>query len=145
MVDSQGQLTKCRKIELPKVEDERGNLTFIEQSRHVPFDIDRVYYLYDVPGGERRGGHAHKELEQFIIAANGSFDLILEDQYERTTFHLNRSYYGIYVPPMTWRELENFSSGSVCLVLASDYYDEEDYIRDYDEFKEPVPDDADFP
>lgn len=135
MVNSKGPLSECRKVDFPKVEDNRGNLTYIEQNRHIPFDIRRVYYLYDVPGGERRGGHAHKELEQLIIAANGSFDLVLEDRYERETFHLNRSYYGIYVPPMTWRELENFSSGSVCLVLASDYYDEDDYIRDYDEFK----------
>lgn len=134
MNDSKGPLSECRKIDLPKVEDERGNLTFIEQSNHIPFDIKRVYYLYDVPGGERRGGHAHKELEQFIIAANGSFDLILDDGYQEETFHLNRSYYGIYLPKMMWRELENFSSGSVCLVLASDYYDEDDYIRDYDEF-----------
>jgi len=135
MVHSKGSLSKCRKIDLPKVVDERGNLTFIEQNHHVPFDIRRVYYLYDIPGGERRGGHAHIELEQFIIAVSGSFDLILEDQYQRETFHLNRPFYGIYVPPMAWRELANFSSDSVCLVLVSDYYDEDDYIRDYNTFK----------
>lgn len=138
MSDSEGALEECRKIDLPKIEDKRGNLTFIEQSEHIPFDISRVYYLYDVPGGESRGGHAHKELEQFIIAANGSFDLILEDEHGQKTYHLNRSYYGIYVPPGTWRELENFSSGSVCLVLASEPYDEEDYIRDHDKFVEYV-------
>lgn len=125
-----------RRIDLPKVADERGNLTFIEQNDHIPFEIKRVYYLYDVPGGESRGGHAHRELEQFIIAANGSFDLILDDGTDRERIHLNRSYYGIYMPAGVWRELENFSSGSVCLVLASDYYDEYDYIRDYEAFVE---------
>lgn len=124
-----------RRIDLPKVEDERGNLTFIEQNRHIPFDIKRVYYLYDVPGGERRGGHAHESLQQFMIAANGSFDLILDDSEQSERVHLNRSYYGVHIPPGTWRELENFSSGSVCLVLASDYYKESDYIRDYEEFE----------
>lgn len=132
------ELSDDLKIDLPKVEDERGNLTFIEQSNHIPFDIKRVYYLYDVPGGERRGGHAHIDLEQFIIAANGSFDLVLDNGREERTFHLNRPYYGIYLPTMMWRELENFSSGSVCLVLASDYFDEDDYIRDYEEFQERV-------
>ncbi|MFB6185936.1 MAG: FdtA/QdtA family cupin domain-containing protein [Halobacteriaceae archaeon] len=132
--ESTKELSIGTRIDLPKVTDERGNLTFIEQSRHIPFEIERVYYLYDVPGGESRGGHAHKELEQFMIAANGSFDLILEDGSETERIHLNRSYYGIYIPTMTWRELENFSSGSVCLVLASEYYDEDDYIRDYDKF-----------
>ena len=127
-----------QKISLPKIEDERGNLTFIEQNNHIPFEVKRVYYLYDVPGGEKRGGHAHKDLEQFIIAANGSFDLVLDDGTKRETFHLNRSYSGIYLPRMVWRELENFSSGSVCLVLASNYYDEDDYIRDYDTFEERV-------
>lgn len=133
-MDHDGRLSEVKKIDLPKIEDRRGNLTFVEQNEHIPFDIKRVYYLYDVPGGERRGGHAHKELEQFIIAANGSFDLILDDGKEKETFHLNRSYYGIYIPPLMWRELENFSSGSVCLVLASELFDEDDYIRDYDEY-----------
>ena len=124
-----------RIIHLPKVLDARGNLTFIEENRHIPFEIKRVYYLYDVPGGESRGGHAHKQLQQFIIAANGSFDVILDGGSSQERYHLNRSYYGLYIPPMVWRELDNFSSGSVCLVLVSDYFDEEDYIRDHDVFK----------
>lgn len=130
-----------RIIELPKIEDRRGNLTFIEENNHIPFKIKRVYYLYDVPGGETRGGHAHKKLNQFIIAANGSFDVILDDGFEKERFHLNRSYYGLHIPPMTWRELDNFSSGSMCLVLASRLYEEEDYIRDYEIFKKSVKDD----
>lgn len=125
-------------IELPKILDNRGNLTFIENSRHIPFDIKRVYYLYDVPGGETRGGHAHKKLRQYIIAASGSFDVVLDDGKTKTKFSLNRSYYGLYVPTMTWRELENFSSGSVCLVLASEYYDPSDYYYTYDEFIKAV-------
>jgi dTDP-4-dehydrorhamnose 3,5-epimerase-like enzyme len=120
---------------LPKVDDARGNLTFIEGMDHVPFDIKRVYYLYDVPGGESRGGHAHQKLEQFIIAANGSFDVVIDDGYNSMRFHLNRSYYGLYIPKMVWREIDNFSSGSVCLVLASEHFSEEDYIRNYNEFK----------
>ena len=124
-----------RIIQLPKVEDVRGNLTFIEENRHIPFEIKRVYYLYDVPGGESRGGHAHKQLQQFIIAATGSFDVILDGGSSQERYHLNRSYYGLYVPPMVWRELDNFSSGSVCLCLVSDYFDEEDYIRDHAVFK----------
>jgi hypothetical protein len=126
----------CKIIELPKIADQRGNLTFIEGENHIPFPIKRIYYLYDVPGGESRGGHAHKKLEQLIIAANGSFDVILDDGIEKKTVHLNRSYYGLYIAPMTWRELDNFSSGSVCLVLASENYDEEDYIREYNSFCE---------
>ena len=125
-------------IELPKILDNRGNLTFIENSRHIPFDIKRVYYLYDVPGGETRGGHAHKQLRQYIIAASGSFDVVLDDGKTKTKFSLNRSYYGLYIPTMTWRELENFSSGSVCLVLASEYYDPSDYYYSYDEFIKAV-------
>jgi len=131
-------LSKCIVMNLPKVTDKRGNLTFIEGNRHIPFEIKRVYYLYDVPGGESRGGHAHRRLQQFIIAASGSFDVILDDGFERKRFHLNRSYYGLYVPPMIWRELNNFSSGSVCLVLASEPYDDDDYIRDYETFKKIV-------
>jgi len=126
--------SRCKIIELPKISDPRGNLTFIESKKHIPFEIKRVYYLYDVPGGETRGGHAHKRLHQFIIAASGSFDFIVDEGLSRERFHLNRSYYGLYVPPMVWRELDNFSSGSVCLALASEPYDEEDYIRDYDVF-----------
>ena len=121
-------------VSLPKVADPRGNLTFVEGERHVPFDIKRVYYLYDVPGGEARGGHAHRGLEQFIIAASGSFEVVLDDGIHRKSYFLNRSYHGLYVPRMIWRELVNFSSGSVCLVLASAYYDEADYYRDYREF-----------
>jgi len=131
-------LSSCRLINLPKISDRRGNLTFIEESRHVPFEIKRVYYLYDVPSGESRGGHAHKRLHQFIIALSGSFDVILDDGFERRIYHLNRPYYGLYICPMIWRELDNFSSGSVCLVLASEFYDEDDYIRDYEIFKKMI-------
>jgi hypothetical protein len=127
-------LNNCRIIELPKITDPRGNLTFIEGNVHIPFDIKRVYYLYDVPGGAERGGHAHRELNQLIVAMSGSFDIILDDGLEKRRFHLNRSYYGLYVCPMIWRELDNFSSGSVCMVLASNLYDEADYYRDYDQF-----------
>ena len=124
-------LSKCKIIDLPKITDERGNITFVEEKRHIPFGIKRIYYLYDVPGGESRGGHAHKNLQQFIIAASGSFDVILDDGFNRKKFHLNRSYYSLYMPPMVWRELNNFFSGSVCLALVSEYHDENDYIRDY--------------
>lgn len=125
---------ECRIIELPKIQDHRGNLTFIEGGQHVPFDVKRVYYLYDVPGGAERGGHAHKELRQLIIAMSGSFDVILDDGENRRRIHLNRSYQGLLLPNMLWRELDNFSSGSVCMVLASDHFDESDYYRDYDEY-----------
>lgn len=127
-------LEACRIVELPKITDPRGSLTFIEGGRHVPFDIRRVYYLYDVPGGAERGGHAHKALHQLIVAMSGSFDVVLDDGHERRRIHLNRSYFGLYVCPMIWRELDNFSSGSVCMVLASNVYDEADYYRDHDEF-----------
>lgn len=127
-------LDQCRIIDLAKISDPRGNLTFIEGDRNVPFNIKRVYYLYDVPGGASRGGHAHKDLEQFIVAMSGSFDVVLDDGRERKRFHLNRSYYGLYVPRMVWRELDNFSSGSVCVVLASTPYDEADYFREYEDF-----------
>ena len=125
---------ECRIIDLPKIHDRRGNLTFIEGSSHIPFDIQRVYYLYDVPGGSERGGHAHKALHQLIIAMSGSFDVVLDDGREKKRFHLNRPYYGLYACPMMWRELDNFSSGSVCMVLASNRYAEDDYYRDYDEY-----------
>jgi hypothetical protein len=124
----------CKIIDLPKISDPRGNLTFIEGGHHIPFDIQRVYYLYDVPGGAERGGHAHKELQQLIIAMSGSFDVVLDDGKQKRRVHLNRSYNGLYICPMIWRELDNFSSGSVCMVLASNMYDERDYYRDYDEF-----------
>ncbi len=126
---------ECKIIEFPIIADPRGNLSFIEGGRHIPYDIKRVYYLYDVPGGAERGGHAHKALHQLIIAMSGSFDIHLDDGYSKKTVHMNRSYYGLYVCPMIWRELDNFSSGSVCMVLASNLYDEADYYRDYDEFK----------
>jgi surface antigen len=131
-------LTDCKIIELPRVHDPRGNLTFIEADRHVPFPIRRVYYLYDVPGGATRAGHGHRELQQVIIAMSGSFDVILDDGRERVRHHLNRSYYGLYVTPMMWREIDNFSSGSVCMVLASDYFDESDYYREYADFLNAV-------
>lgn len=127
-------LSDCRVIELPKVTDSRGNLTFVEGLRHIPFAIERVYYLYDVPGGSVRGGHAHKALHQLIVAMSGSFDVLLDDGLKKKRFHLARSYYGLYVCPMVWRELTNFSSGSVCMVLASNLFDESDYYRDYDLF-----------
>ena len=121
-------------IELPRINDHRGNLTFIENSRHIPFEIKRVYYLYDVPGGAARAAHGHKALHQLMIAMSGSFDITLDDGFEKKKYHLNRSYYGLYIPPMIWRDLDNFSSGAVCMVLASDYYDESDYYRNYDDF-----------
>lgn len=127
-------IENCRIVDLPRINDPRGNLTFVESNRHVPFDICRVYYLYDVPGGSERGGHAHKELHQLIIAMSGSFDVHLDDGSAKRTFHLNRSYYGLYVCPMIWREIDNFSSGAVCMVLASNFYDEADYFRDYEQF-----------
>lgn len=132
----EGRGAGCRIVDLPRITDPRGNLTFLEGGAQVPFDIARVYYLYDVPGGESRGGHAHRELEQLIIAAAGSFDVVVDNGTEAARFHLNRSYYGLYLPRLTWRELGNFSSGSVCLVLASRPYSEEDYYRDYDSFLE---------
>lgn len=129
-------LEQCRIVDLPKISDPngRGNLTFLESNVHVPFAIERVYYLYDVPGGAERGGHAHKQLEQLIIAMSGSFDVVLDDGFDKKRVHLARSYYGLYVPTMIWRELDNFSSGAVCLVLASAPYDESDYYRNYDDF-----------
>lgn len=131
-------MDKVKVIDLPKIEDQRGNLTFIEQNRHIPFDIQRVYYLYDVPGGAQRGGHAHKDLQQLIVAMSGSFDVVLDDGVEKRRIHLNRSYMGLYLPNMIWRELDNFSSGAVCMVLASILYDENDYYRDYDEYLQAV-------
>jgi hypothetical protein len=127
-------LEMCKFIEFPIIHDPRGNLTFVEGGRHIPFDIKRVYYLYDVPGGAHRGGHAHRNLHQMIIAMSGSFDVVLDDGVRNRRYHLNRSYYGLYVAPMMWREIDNFSSGSVCMVLASDYFDEADYFRDYQQF-----------
>ena len=130
----------CKMLDLPKISDPRGNLTFIESPQHIPFDIKRVYYLYDVPGGAERGGHAHKELQQLIIAMSGSFDIVLDDGVNKERIHLNRPYFGLYVNTMVWRELDNFSSGSVCMVLASIPYDESDYYRDYGEFAQALKD-----
>jgi len=127
-------IDECRIIELPQIHDPRGNLTFIEGGRLLPFEIKRVYYLYDVPGGATRAGHGHKKLSQLMIAMSGSFDVELDDGFQKKKIHLNRSYYGLYICPMIWREIDNFSSGSVCMVLASDHFDESDYYRDYQEF-----------
>jgi len=123
-----------RIIELPKIINEKGNLSFVEELFHVPFEIKRVYWIYDVPGGEIRGGHAYKTLNEFIIALSGSFDVVLHDGNEEKKFSLNRSYYGLYVPKMYWRKLENFSTNALSLVLASDYYSEMDYIRNFNDF-----------
>jgi WxcM-like, C-terminal len=127
-------IDECKIINLPKINDPRGNLTFIENEKHIPFQMKRVFYLYDVPGGESRAGHALIRCHQFLIAALGSFDVIVYDGKDNKRFHLNRSYYGLYLPPSIWREIDNFSSGSVCLTLASEFYDENDYLRDYDSF-----------
>jgi WxcM-like, C-terminal len=124
----------CKLIDLPKIADPRGNLTFVEAERHIPFPIERVFYLYDVPGGADRGGHALKTCHQFLIAMSGSFDVVLYDGREKQRIHLNRSYYGLHIPPMIWREMDNFSSGSVCLALASTHYSADDYYRDYQEY-----------
>lgn len=133
-------LNDCKIIQLPRIQDQRGNLTFIESDRHIPFDIKRVYYLYDVPGGSSRAAHGHKKLHQLMIAMSGSFDVTLDDGKEKKTFYLNRSYSGLYIPPMMWRDLDNFSSGAVCMVLASEYYDEQDYFREYADFIRAVKD-----
>lgn len=121
-------------VNLPKFLDERGNLSFVEQENHIPFTIKRTYWLYDVPGGESRGGHAYRENQEFIVALSGSFDVILDDGAEKKTFTLNRSYYGLYVPKGLWREMENFSTNSLAMILSSTDYDASDYVRDYDEF-----------
>ena len=131
-------IDKCKTIDLPRVNDPRGNLTVVESNRHIPFAIQRVYFLYDVPGGSKRGGHAHKALHQLIIAMSGSFDIHLDDGYSKKTVHMNRSYYGLYVCPMIWREIDNFSSGAVCMALVSEYYDALDYYRDYNQFMSDV-------
>lgn len=123
-------------FDLPKVNDKRGNLSFLENSREIPFDIARVYWIYDVPGGQRRGSHAYKTQQEVIIALSGSFDVVLHDGKKRKTHHLNRSYKALYVPPMTWRSLENFSTNSICLVLCSGTYTEQEYIRNFKEFKQ---------
>lgn len=123
-----------RLIDFPKILDDRGNLSVIEEGRHIPFIIRRVYWIYDVPGGEFRGSHAFKNTEELIVALSGSFDVIVHDGKEEKRFPLNRSYYGLYVPKLVWRKLENFSTNSLALILASTIYDENDYIRDFDQF-----------
>ena len=128
-------MDKLRSIELPKITDPRGNLSFVEQENHIPFEIKRTYWLYDVPGGECRGGHAYKENQEFIVALSGSFDVVLDDGNEKKVYTLNRSYYGLYVPKGLWREMENFSTNSLAMILSSTDYDANDYIRDYEEFK----------
>jgi hypothetical protein len=131
----QSTVYDCSVITLPKVHNFSGNITAVNNGSEVPFAIKRVYYLYDIPGGESRGGHAHKALHQLIVAGSGSFDVILDDGRTKRTVHLARPYYGLYMPPGLWRELDNFSSGSICLVLASEVYSEIDYVRDYETFK----------
>ena len=121
-------------VQLPRFLDSRGNLSFVEQENHIPFVIRRTYWLYDVPGGECRGGHAYRENQEFIVALSGSFDVVLDDGMEKKVFTLNRSYYGLYVPKGLWREMENFSTNALALVLSSTDYDASDYIRNYDEF-----------
>lgn len=131
-------LNECSIINLPKIVDPRGTLTFLEGGRHIPFAVKRVFYLYDVPGGAERAGHALKRCHQFLIAMSGSFDVSVFNGKEKKKFHLNRSYYGLHLPPMFWREMDNFSSGSVCLVLASECYSEDDYYRQYKDYLNAV-------
>jgi hypothetical protein len=121
-------------INLPKILDKRGNLSFFENSSQIPFEIKRTYWIYDVPGGEFRGGHAYRETEEFIVALSGSFDIVLDNGNKKEMFSLNRSYYGLYVPQMYWREMNNFSTNSLALIVSNTEYSEADYIRDYDEF-----------
>jgi hypothetical protein len=125
-------------IDLPKIPDARGNLSFVEAHNHIPFEIRRVFYLYDVPGGESRAGHALRSCHQLIIAISGSFDVTLDDGHVQTRYHMNRSYFGLHVPPKVWRVLDNFSSGAVCLVLASEVYDAKGYFRDYQDFIQEI-------
>ncbi|MFZ4796722.1 MAG: sugar 3,4-ketoisomerase [Bacteroidia bacterium] len=129
------KITEPQIIELPKFLDPRGNLSFIESEKNIPFKIKRTYWIYDVPGGEKRGGHAYYELEEFIVALSGSFDVVLNDGIKEHRFHLNRSYHGLLVPKMMWRSLENFSTNSLALVLANNDYNEKDYLRNFDDFK----------
>ena len=129
------KLSDMKLINLPKFEDDRGNLSFVENNNQIPFEIKRTYLIYDVPGGQVRGGHAYKSLHEFIIALSGSFDIVLDDGKDKRVISLNRSYKGLYVPNMIWKNLENFSTNAVCMILASDFYNENDYLRDYDEYK----------
>jgi len=130
------KLSYCKIIDLPKFEDPRGNLTFIEQEKHIPFQIKRVYWIYDVPGGQTRGGHAFKEQLEMVVALSGSFDVVINDGTAEQRFHLNRSYYGLYIPKGLWRHMENFSTNSVALVLSSTLYHENDYIHNFAEYRE---------
>jgi hypothetical protein len=130
-----GSVYDATLIQFPKILDPRGNLTFIEQRQHIPFDISRVYWIYDVPGGEQRGGHAFRSQDEVIIALSGSFDVFLDDGIAQKIVHLNRAYYGLYVPKMLWRRMQNFSTNAVAYVLASSPYEVKDYLRDYDEYK----------
>lgn len=138
IIKSHNTVYNCNVIELRKIHNRAGNITIVENQGDVPFEVKRIYYLYDVPGGESRGGHAHKNLHQLIVAASGSFDVVLDDGRVKRTVTLNRPNYGLYIKPGVWRELINFSSGSVLMVLASMIYSEDDYIRDYAQFKEYV-------
>ena len=124
----------CRLIDLPKIMDPRGNLTFVEGDNHIPFQIRRIFWIYDVPGGEHRGSHAYHRNQEIIIAVSGAFEVEIDDGSSRTLYNLNRSYYGLYVPPLHWRSIRNFSTNSLCMILASERYDPEDYIRDYAAF-----------
>ena len=124
----------CRIIQLPKINDQRGNLTFVEENKHIPFDVKRVFYIYDIPTAQNRGAHAHRRLHQFLICLSGSLDVNLDDGYNKKTIHLNRPWEGLYIPPMVWGSETNFDAGTIYLILASDFYDESDYYRDYNEF-----------
>jgi dTDP-4-dehydrorhamnose 3,5-epimerase-like enzyme len=130
---------RCRIVELPRILDRRGNLTFVEGRRHIPFEIARTYWLYDVPGGQLRGGHADRELEEFVVSLSGSFDVVVDEGFGPHHVALNRSYIGLYIPRLVWRHIENFSTNAVCLILASRHYEPEDYIRDYPEFLRAAP------
>lgn len=131
-------IANCRLVELPKILDSRGNLTFIQNNQQIPFEMKRIFYLYDVPGGESRAGHALKTCQQFLVATSGSFDVTVRDTEQSKVFHFNRSYYGLYIPPMIWREIDNFSSGAVCLAIVSTLYDPNDYYRDYNEYSSVI-------
>ncbi len=133
-MESKTTISDCKIIDLPKIHDIRGNLTFLETNRHIQMEIKRAFWIYDVPGGELRGGHAMKEMEEFIIALSGSFDVLIDDGTHKVTFSLNRSFYGLYVPKLLWRQMINFSTNSVALVVASTEYDEKDYILNYADF-----------
>ncbi len=131
-------ITKIKIIQLPKIEDSRGNLSFIEEENHIPFKIERTYCIYDVPGGQERGGHAFKNQQELVVALSGSFDVVINDGHQEVRHHLNRSYVGLYIPKGFWRHMDNFSTNSVVLVLSSTKYDAEDYIRDFEEFQKFV-------